>query len=400
MVLERMWRHLERGRRRRERRWQLERGHGFSRDFSGRAHTRQSPGARTGPAMAELRLRPAATSQPSTDDSANPHRLHGVARELQRARRWATTGLTSPPNVKSSSVCPPTTTLITRPASSTSARGVLPRTPEISTPTRSSTRAKGGCRARPFTSGYQVPDKSLNPGCYDNNAGAQSQEWEAFDLLFTRSSRATTASTTTASTLPATALAHGWRTCGAATLAVTTPPPLDQPDVDAGRTERKFAPHWAIRAHATAVSGALPPNQPQPCNGPSAGFWIHGSLEVGNLIAANIAALNLSLASNGLHRKLHRRPQTALGTCCEAITGLQGGVCQQYTGCPTGRREAVPAGLLHAPTGRQDRQRGRGDPRNHRVFRSNESRLTKPRYLRSLITSRIGSTKYVSRSAS
>jgi poly(3-hydroxybutyrate) depolymerase len=179
--------------------------------------------------------------------------------------------------------------------------------------------------------GVSVPDNGKNPGCYDNNTGDKSQEWEAFDLMHTfveshycvDNNRVYVAGYSTG----------GWLSNMYGCYFGGTPsPPLDAADLAAGRTERKFSPKWAIRGHAN-VTGSLPPNQPQPCNGPSAGFWIHDALDTSNKIATNIAALNLSLKTNGCQGDYAAGPKKPWAPA-ENIAGLKGGICQEYTGCP------------------------------------------------------------------
>ncbi|HXK19293.1 MAG TPA: alpha/beta hydrolase-fold protein, partial [Polyangiaceae bacterium] len=124
--------------------------------------------------------------------------------------------------------------------------------------------AQGGTEQAVYVA-LSVPDNAANPGCYDNSTGPQSQEWEAFALIhaFVESkycvdnNRVYVAGYSTGGWL-----ANMW----GCYFAGTASPPLDQPDLDAGRSERKFAPHWAIRGHLN-VTGSLPPNQPLPCNG-------------------------------------------------------------------------------------------------------------------------------------
>jgi hypothetical protein len=108
-------------------------------------------------------------------------------------------------------------------------------------------------------------------------------------------------------------------------------PPLDRTPGDMGRQERKFSPKWAVRGHAR-VTGSLPSNQPQPCNGPSAGIWIHDSTDPSNLIETNIRALNLFLATNGCTGNYADGPKQPWQPA-ESIPTLAGGMCQEYTGC-------------------------------------------------------------------
>jgi hypothetical protein len=176
-----------------------------------------------------------------------------------------------------------------------------------------------------------VPDNAANPGCYDNNTGPQSQEWEAFELIhsFVEShycvdnNRIYVAGYSTGAWL---SMMWGCYFGG------TPTPPLDYPDLMAGRSERKFAPHWAIRG-ALSVGGSLPPNQPTPCNGPAAHLWIHDALDRSSLIATSIAGLELSLKTNGCVGNYQDGPKQAWAPA-ENIPALAGGICQEYTGCP------------------------------------------------------------------
>ncbi|HXK17291.1 MAG TPA: hypothetical protein VNG33_05805, partial [Polyangiaceae bacterium] len=189
--------------------------------------------------------------------------------------------------------------------------------------------AQGGSEQAVYV-GLSVPDNAANPGCYDNNTGPDSQEWEAFDLIHTfveqrycvDNNRIYVAGYSTGAWL-----ANMW----GCYFAGTPSPPLDEPDVTAGRQERKFAPHWAIRGHL-GTAGTLPLNQPLPCNGPAAGFWLHDSLDKSILIETGIAALNQSLKSNGCVGNYQDGPKQPWAPG-EQIPGLAG-ACQAYTGCP------------------------------------------------------------------
>ena len=187
--------------------------------------------------------------------------------------------------------------------------------------------------------GLSVPDNDANPGCYDNNSGPASQEWEAFDLIHSFVEKTYCVDNNqiyVAGYSTGAWLSNMW----GCYFAGTPSPPLDQPDLDAGRQQRKFSPHWAIRGHL-GVAGALPPNQPVPCNGPAAGLWIHDAQDKSNLIATQITALNLALQTNGCTGNYVDGPKQPW-PAAENIPGLAGGVCQQYTGCPAATSEAYP----------------------------------------------------------
>jgi hypothetical protein len=166
-----------------------------------------------------------------------------------------------------------------------------------------------------------VPDAevSANKTCYDNNSGPQSTEWEAFDLMHTfveskfcaDNNRIYVTGYSTGGWL-----SNMW---GCYFGGIPTDPP------------RKFSPKWAVRGQA-AVTGSLPPNQPTPCNGPSAGFWLHDAGDTGNRIATNIAAINLKLQTHGCTGNYENGPKQPWAPAAN-IPGLSPEICQEYTGC-------------------------------------------------------------------
>jgi len=189
--------------------------------------------------------------------------------------------------------------------------------------------AQGGSEQAVYV-GLSVADNAVNPGCYDNNAGPQSQEWEAFEAIHTLversycvdNDRIYVAGHSTGATL-----ANQW----SCYFGGASSPPLDQPDLEAGRATRKFAPQFAIRG-ALGVTGFLPRNQPKPCNGPAAHLWIHDLLDKSNLLNTEIDALDLALKTNGCTGSYADGPKRPWAPA-EAIAGLEGGICQEYTGC-------------------------------------------------------------------
>jgi poly(3-hydroxybutyrate) depolymerase len=198
--------------------------------------------------------------------------------------------------------------------------------------------AQGGSEQAVYVA-LSVPDDAVNPGCYDNNTGSQSEEWEAFDLIHTFVESHYCVDNNriyVAGYSPGAWVANMW----GCYFGGTASPALDEPDVAAGRTERKFAPHWAIRG-AAGVAGSLPPNQPLPCNGPAAHFWLHDALDKSTLLANEITALNLALKTNGCTGNYTDGPKKPWAPA-ENIPALAGGVCQQYTGCPAGTANDYP----------------------------------------------------------
>lgn len=189
--------------------------------------------------------------------------------------------------------------------------------------------AQGGTEQAIYV-GLSVHDNSPNTGCYDNNSGAKSVEWEAFDLIHAFVEKTYCVDNNRV-------FVDGYSTGGwlanmySCYFGGTPSPPLDDADLKAGRTERKFSPKWAVRG-GVRMTGSLPPNQPRACNGPSAGLWIHDTLDKSNLLETNVAALNLALKTNGCEGDYENGPKRTWAPA-EDIPGLQGGLCQEYTGC-------------------------------------------------------------------
>lgn len=175
-----------------------------------------------------------------------------------------------------------------------------------------------------------VPDNDANPSCYDTERGADSQEWEAFDLIhtFVESHYCVDNDRIFVAGFSSGAYVSNMYGCY---FGGIPSPPLDEPDLTAGRSERRFAPRWPVRGHAQ-VSGQVPENQPLACNGPSAGLWMHDVQDHSTPLAGDIAALNLALKTNGCtgnYADGPREPWTPPG-----VDGVLAGVCQRYTGCP------------------------------------------------------------------
>jgi hypothetical protein len=241
------------------------------------------------PATAEHGLRQAGPSHPGAHDSGQSHRLHGIPSHPAKPYRVVYIGQGCGAN-----------------------RAAKNNTYPLFI------EAQGGTEQAVYVA-VSVPDNDANPGCYDNNSGPQSQEWEAFELMHTLvegtfcvdNNQIFVTGYSTGGWL-----ANMW---GCYFGGVPDPP-------------RKFAPNWAIRGHA-AVTGSLPPNQPRPCSGKSAGFWLHDAGDTGNRIATNIAAINLTLETNGCMGNYEDGPKKPWAPAAD-IAGLQGEICQEYTGCP------------------------------------------------------------------
>jgi len=204
--------------------------------------------------------------------------------------------------------------------------------------------AQGGSEQAIYV-GLSIPDNDVNPGCYDNNTGPQSQEWEAFEAIHTfveshycvDNDQIYVGGYSTGAWL-----ANLW---GCYFGGVPTPP-------------RKFSPHWAIRG-ALSVTGSLAPNVPKPCGGPAAHLWIHDALDMSNLISTNTAALELALQTNGCTGNYDGPKQP--WAPAEAIPELAGGICQEYTGCPAAVAARYPL-VFCTTTGY-----GHADQANHAI---------------------------------
>lgn len=165
-----------------------------------------------------------------------------------------------------------------------------------------------------------VPQLDQNPHCYDTGTGTGSLEYEAFDRIHTQvesnycvdNNRIFVAGYSQGG-----ALANMW----GCYFSGTPEPP------------RKFSPKWAIRGHAV-VAGWREPNQPLPCNGPDAAFWIQesGDLESGMYFGSNPAAVELALHSDDCTGNFEDGPKQPWGPAA-AIPGFKVGECQQYSGC-------------------------------------------------------------------
>ena len=190
--------------------------------------------------------------------------------------------------------------------------------------------ARGGTEQTVYVA-VSIPDNYANPGCYDQNSGSQSQEWEAFDLMHTLveshycvdNNRIYVAGYSTGGSL-----GNMW----GCYFGGIPSPPLDMADLEAGLKLRKFSPFWAIRGTAN-VASLLPDNQPVPCNGPAAHLYVHDALDGTQRDNNPIPALNLALQTNGCTGNYHDGPKQPWPPA-EQIPGFAGGICQQYSGCP------------------------------------------------------------------
>jgi hypothetical protein len=155
------------------------------------------------------------------------------------------------------------------------------------------------------------PDTGLGPNgqCYDNRAGENSMEWEAFELFHTLvestycvdNNRVFISGYSTGGWL-----ANMW---GCYFAGLPDPP-------------RQFAPNFRIRGQA-AATGNQPNNNPT-CNGPVAGFWLHDEADASNTIQGNYDGRDRVLEMNG-----------CVGSPTEPWgEGDLAGICERYVDCP------------------------------------------------------------------
>lgn len=164
-----------------------------------------------------------------------------------------------------------------------------------------------------------APDEDKDVPCYDTKTGPISQEWEAFDLMqsFVESHFCVDNNRIFVTGVAAGGwLANMWACYFGAAGA-----------------ERKFSPKWSVRGRVV-LDGGLATEQPLPCNGPSAGLWLHGINDVPRPIENDIAALELALTTNGCTGNYVAGPKEPWAAA-EGIPHMGGGICQRYTGCPS-----------------------------------------------------------------
>lgn len=166
--------------------------------------------------------------------------------------------------------------------------------------------AQGGTEEAIYVA-VALPPNNPNGPCYDNNAGEESMEWEAFELFHTvvtenycvDSNRVFVSGYSTGGWL-----ANMWGCYFAG--------------VDPARM---FAPEFSVRGQLSTTGGY--PAVPD-CGGPVAGFWLHDEFDSSNPIAGNYNARDSVLARNGCTGS----PEEAWGE------GELAQHCVQYTDCP------------------------------------------------------------------
>jgi hypothetical protein len=168
-----------------------------------------------------------------------------------------------------------------------------------------------------------IPTDMANQDCYDNRAGLQSQEWEAFELF--HSVVDANYCVDNDNVFVSGYSTGGWLTnmWGCYFAGDGQHPWNGQVGGSADAAPRKFAPRYHIRGQA-AVSGGEPDNNP-PCNGPIAAIWIHDLMDNNAYSQNHDVALPRVLRMNGCEGS-----RTA--PWHEDVAGA--GICVQYTDCP------------------------------------------------------------------
>jgi hypothetical protein len=168
-----------------------------------------------------------------------------------------------------------------------------------------------------------IPTDLANMDCYDNQTGAASQEWEAFELFHgvvdanycVDNDHVFVAGYSTGGWL-----ANQW---GCYFAGDGQHPWNGVPGGGGASAPRTFAPRYHIRGQAV-VAGGEPTNSP-PCNGPVSAIWVHDTLDSGHPIAGDQAALARVLRMNGCEGS----PTAPWHPEIPALTS-----CQQYSSCP------------------------------------------------------------------
>jgi hypothetical protein len=153
-----------------------------------------------------------------------------------------------------------------------------------------------------------LPPNHPNNNCYDNRAGVDSQEWEAFQMFHDKVESLYCADNNRI-------FVSGYSSGGWVSNmfscyfgGVPTPP-------------RKFLPKYAVRGRAATSGGLIPDNMP-PCNGAVAALYLHDAGDTTNLIAGSKLGLDNTLKQN-----------KCTGSQTMPWPGMSD-VCVQYTDCP------------------------------------------------------------------
>jgi polyhydroxybutyrate depolymerase len=153
-----------------------------------------------------------------------------------------------------------------------------------------------------------LPPNHPNNNCYDNRAGNESQEWEAFQMFHDKVESLYCADN---NRIYITGYSSaGWVSNMFSCYFGGIPDP-----------PRKFLPKYALRGRAATSGGLIPDNMPA-CNGPVAAMYLHDAGDTTNLIAGSKLGLDNTLKQN-----------KCVGSQTMPWPGMTD-VCVQYTDCP------------------------------------------------------------------
>jgi polyhydroxybutyrate depolymerase len=153
-----------------------------------------------------------------------------------------------------------------------------------------------------------LPPNHPNNNCYDNRAGNESQEWEAFQMFHDKVESTYCADNNRI--FVSGYSSGGWVANMFSCYFGGIPDPA-----------RKYLPKYAVRGRAATSGGLIPDNMPA-CNGPVAAMYLHDAGDTTNLIAGSKLGLDNTLKQN---------------KCVGSQTmpwASMADVCVQYTDCP------------------------------------------------------------------
>lgn len=167
--------------------------------------------------------------------------------------------------------------------------------------------AQGGTEQAVYVA-VSLPSNHPNNNCYDNRAGVDSQEWEAFQLFHEKVE--STYCVDNNRIFMSGYSSAGWVANMFSCYFGGIPDP-----------PRKFLSKYALRGRAATSGGLIPDNMP-PCNGKVAALYLHDAGDMTNLIAGSKLGLDNTLKQNG-----------CVGSQTMKWASMPD-VCLQYTDCP------------------------------------------------------------------
>lgn len=167
--------------------------------------------------------------------------------------------------------------------------------------------AQGGTEQAIYVA-VSLPPNHPNNNCYDNRAGVDSQEWEAFQMFHDKVE--STYCVDNNRIFQSGYSSGGWVANMFSCYFGGIPTPA-----------RKFLGKYALRGRAATSGGLIPDNMP-PCNGPVSALYLHDAGDTTNLIAGSKLGLENTLKENNCTGS-----QTA-------PWAPMSDVCVQYTDCP------------------------------------------------------------------